>query len=66
LGKTGQGPGHISINDGIELAKKYKIKNTYFVHIGHKTGTHQFLENYLSENAGGNFHIAFDGLEINI
>lgn len=66
LGKTGQGPGHISIQDGINLAQKYKIKNTYFVHIGHKTGTHQYLENHLKQNAGPNSHIAYDGLEINI
>jgi len=66
LSKLGQGPGHISINDGIALAKKYKIKNTYFIHIGHKTGTHKFLEEYLKENAGPNFHIAYDGLEIEI
>ena len=61
LGKIGQGPGHISMTDGIKLAQKYKIKNTYFVHIGHKTGTHRFLEEYLRVNAGPNYHIAFDG-----
>src|SRR3990167_1785755 len=66
LGKIGQGPGHISIQDGIQLAKKYKIKNTYFVHIGHKTGTHQFLEEYLKINAGPNYHIAFDGQELKL
>ena len=66
LGKIGQGPGHISIQDGIQLAKKYKIKNTYFIHIGHKTGTHKFLEDYLQQNAGPNFHIAFDGLELKL
>ncbi len=65
LGKIGQGPGHISISDGIALAKKYKIKNTYFIHIGHKTTTHNSLEKYLLQNAGANFHIAYDGLEIN-
>lgn len=64
LGKLGQGPSHISINDGIALAKKYKIKHTYFVHIGHKTGTHKFLENYLQENAGAGFRAAFDGQEL--
>lgn len=66
LGKIGQSPTHISINDGIQIAKKLKAKNTYFVHIGHKTGTHQFLENYLRQNAGPNFHIACDGQEIQI
>ncbi|MEX2028191.1 MAG: MBL fold metallo-hydrolase [Candidatus Curtissbacteria bacterium] len=66
LGKLGQTQGHISINDGIQLTKKYKVKNTYFIHIGHKTGTHKFLENYLKENAGPNFHVAYDNLEIKI
>ncbi len=66
LGKLGQGPGHISINDGIVLAKKYKVKQTYFVHIGHKTGTHKFLQRYLIKNAGANFHIACDGLELTV
>lgn len=64
LGKIGQGPGHISITDGIQIAKKLKVKQTYFVHIGHKTGRHEFLENYLKENAGPNFHIAFDNQKI--
>ena len=54
LGKLGQGPGHISIQDGIALAQRYKIKHTYFVHIGHKTGRYQFLEEYLQQNAGPN------------
>ncbi len=64
LGKLGQGPGHISINDGIALAKKYKVGQTYFIHIGHKTGTHKSLQKYLMENAGTNFLVAHDGLEI--
>lgn len=66
LDKIGQGPGHISIKDGIYLSQKFKIKNIYFVHIGHKTDTHEQLENYLKQNAGSNFHTAYDGLEINI
>lgn len=66
LGKLGQTHGHISIADGIRITKDLKIKNTYFVHIGHKTGTHNFLENHLRQNAGPNFHIAYDGLELNI
>ncbi len=66
LGKLGQSQGHISINDGIQIAKKLKVKSTYFIHIGHKTGTHKFLGDYLKRNAGPNFHIAFDGLELTI
>ena len=65
LSKIGQGPGHISIQDGIKIAHKLKAKKTYFVHIGHKTGTHQFLEKFLTDHAGPNFHIAYDGLELN-
>ena len=66
LGKIGQTPGHISIADGIILAKKYKIKHTYFVHVGHKTGKHKELENFLGQSAGTDFHIAYDNLELNI
>jgi len=64
LDKIGQVASHVSINDGIAIAKKLRAKNTYFVHLGHKTGKHQFLENYLRENAGPNFHIAYDSLEL--
>ncbi|OGD95608.1 hypothetical protein A3F02_03075 [Candidatus Curtissbacteria bacterium RIFCSPHIGHO2_12_FULL_38_9b] len=64
LGKIGQSPSHISINDGIKIAQKMLAKQTYFVHIGHKTGRHEFLENYLRRNAGINFHISYDGKEL--
>jgi len=64
LSKIGQTKGHISINDGIQIAKNLRAKNVYFVHIGHKTGTHKFLEEYLRQNAGPSFHIAFDTLEL--
>ena len=66
LGKIGKTQGHISIADGIQISKKLKAKQTYFVHIGHKTTTHQSLENYLQETAGSNFHPAHDGLELNL
>jgi len=66
LNQAGQARGHISINDGIKISKNLKARKTYFVHIGHKTGTHQFLENYLAKNAGPNFHIAYDGLELEV
>lgn len=66
LDKMGQTKGHISINDGIQIGRELRAKSVYFVHIGHKTGTHQFLENYLKENAAPNFHIAYDGLELSI
>lgn len=64
LDKMGQTKGHISINDGIQIAKNLRAKSVYFVHIGHKTGTHQFLEKYLKDHAGHSFHIAYDGQEL--
>ena len=66
LGKIGKTAGHISIADGIQIAKKLKVKQTYFVHIGHKTATHRSLENYLEATAGSNFHPAYDWLELNL
>jgi len=64
LDKIGQVASHVSIKDAIIIAKQLQAKETYFVHLGHKTGKHQFLENYLKEKAGPNFHIAYDGLEL--
>jgi phosphoribosyl 1,2-cyclic phosphate phosphodiesterase len=66
LNKIGQVASHVSIDDGVVIAKKLQAKKTYFVHLGHKTGTHQFLENYLNQNAGPNFHIAYDDLDLQI
>lgn len=66
LGKLGQSPTHISIQDGIAIGKKLKAKSVYFVHIGHKTGRQEELEDYLRQNARPNFHIAYDGLELNL
>lgn len=66
LGKEGQTKIHESIEEGIKLAKKLKPKLCFFTHIGHKTGTEKELENYLQENGGRNFHVAYDGLEIEL
>lgn len=66
LGKLGQSPTHISITGGITIGKNLKAKSIYFVHIGHKTATHEKLEAFLRENAGPNFHPTFDGLEVKL
>lgn len=66
LSKIGQSAGHISIKDGIEIANQLKAEKTYFIHIGHKTATHKYLKKYLQDNAGKNFHVAYDGLEIEV
>jgi phosphoribosyl 1,2-cyclic phosphate phosphodiesterase len=66
LGVKGQTRTHQSIEEGIRLAKELKPKLCYFTHIGHITGTYKELEKYVQENGGNNFHIAYDGLELNI
>ena len=66
LGKKGQARTHQSIEEGIKLAKELKPKLCYFTHIGHITGTHQELEKFVREQGGRNFHIAYDGLELNL
>lgn len=64
LTEKGRAKGHQTIEEGIILAKNLKAKAVYFVHIGHKTDKHKFLERYLRQKAGHNFHIAFDGQEL--
>ena len=66
LGKKGQTRIHESIEEGIRLAKELKPKSCYFTHIGHITGTHQELENFVQKQGGKNFHIAYDGLELTL
>jgi len=66
LGKKGHTKNHQSIKEGIRLAKDLNPKLCFFTHIGHITGTHRQLENYVQKNGGKNFHIAWDGLELEI
>lgn len=66
LGKKGQVRTHQSIEEGVRLAKELKPKLCYFTHIGHITGLHQELEKFVQNQDGRNFHIAYDGLELNI
>lgn len=65
LGKRGQTKTHQSIGEGIRLAKDLRPKVCYFTHIGHITGTHEDLETFVQKE-GKNFHIACDGLELEI
>jgi len=65
-GKIGQTRIHESIADGLILGKKLKAKQIYFTHIGHKTGKHKDLEKFVREKGGENFHIAYDGLELEV
>lgn len=65
LGKRGHTKTHETILEGIRLAKDLKPKFCYFTHIGHITGTHKQLENFIQKESK-NFHIAYDGLELEI
>jgi phosphoribosyl 1,2-cyclic phosphate phosphodiesterase len=69
LKKAGpKGWGHETISEGIALAKRLKAKSVYFTHIGHGniSAPHEKLEKYVQEHGGPNFHIAYDGLEVNL
>ena len=61
-----QTPSHETIEEGIALGKTLQAKNVYFVHIGHRSLPHKELESYVKKNGGDNFHIPYDGLEIEI
>jgi len=66
LGKRGQAGSHQSIEEGIKLGKEVKAKQVYFIHIGHASGRHDELENFVQDRGGKNFHIAYDGQELEI
>lgn len=65
LSLKGRAKGHETIQEGILLAKKLGAKQVYFTHIGHATGKHGELENFV-KNKGSNIHIAFDNLIVEI
>lgn len=60
------GWGHMPIIESIKLAKKLKIKQVYYTHIGHgpRMFPHRKLEEFVQKLGGKNFHIAYDGLEL--
>ncbi len=66
LGVKGQTKTHESIEEGLKLAKELKPKFCYFTHIGHITGAHKDLEKFVQKEGGRNFHIAYDGLELEL
>lgn len=63
--KRGQSKGHISMIEGVKIAKELKIKTVYFTHIGHKTKRHREMEEYF-QSLGNFVKIAYDGLEIEV
>jgi len=59
-------PNHETIEEGIQLGKALQAENVYFVHIGHRTLPHKGLQQLVQKQGGRNFHIAYDGLELNL
>jgi len=53
---------HFTLNEAIELSIKTEAKTTYFTHISHQLGLHKGIEQELPKG----FHLAYDGLQINI
>jgi len=62
----GQARGHESIEEGIRLARDIRTKKILFTNIGHKTDTHENLIEFVKQEGGSKFGIAFDGLEIKV
>jgi phosphoribosyl 1,2-cyclic phosphate phosphodiesterase len=58
----GRMSGHISMVQGVEIARQARAARTLFTHVGHRAGLHAELEERLPEGAG----IAHDGLEIEV
>lgn len=62
----GQAQGHETIEEGVRLGKEIHAKKILFTNIGHKTGKHESLANFVKSQGGDKFSIAFDGLEIKV
>jgi len=52
--------GHMPIGEALEMCGRLKPGRVLFTHIGHRTGTHAELDEWLGEGAGA----AYDGLEL--
>lgn len=66
LTHIGETPGHQTIEQGIKLAQKLKVKQASFTHFGHDTDKHVNIEKFVKRNGGKNFFIPYDGLEIKL
>ena len=52
--------GHMPMTEALEMARRLKPRRMLFTHIGHRTGTHAELEEWLGDRAGA----VYDGMEI--
>jgi len=55
-------PSHFSLEEAVQIAKQVGAKQTYFTHLGHLIGTHD----YVNKNLPQGMELAFDGLGFEI
>jgi phosphoribosyl 1,2-cyclic phosphate phosphodiesterase len=53
---------HFTLEQAIEVINKIQPEQAYFVHMGHRMGTHSDVEKELPEN----IHFAYDGLTLTV
>lgn len=53
---------HLSLGEALRIAAKVNAKETYFIHMGHRIGLHDEVEEQLPVHV----HLAYDGLKIRI
>ncbi len=59
--------GHLSINESVALTKPLKnLREVYFTHNGHTRKSHKEMEALVKSLGDDRYHIAYDGLELNI
>ena len=54
--------GHLAMSDTVAGGRSLRAGQTYFTHVGHRTGTHAELDEWLPDGYG----VAFDGMPIDI
>jgi len=59
-------PTHGPIEQNIRLGRDLQSRQVYFSHVGHITGIYKNLEKFVQKSGGSNFHIAYNGLKLEI
>jgi phosphoribosyl 1,2-cyclic phosphate phosphodiesterase len=54
--RTNSFAGHLAMEDAVPIVRRLRAKRTLFTHIGHRTGTHAELEEWLPDGLG----VAYD------
>jgi phosphoribosyl 1,2-cyclic phosphate phosphodiesterase len=53
---------HYTLNEAIEVAREVNAKDTYFTHISHQLGLHDYIDSQLPSG----MHLAYDGLTLEL